>query len=107
MKTVPLKTALQILRTGKKVAVEYCTLDDKRDSGGDRKTLRNVWLSSADSLHKSDSKTTSATHTNSPSNHTNPMHFKNNTLNFRDKDGNYTKVHIALMEKIDNHIILL
>lgn len=97
-----LKTALQIIRTGKEVDIEACSYDEKRQKMGDRIVLKRVTLSTAP---------LSASEIESPSmdlvSGSNPWHTKNLTMNFRHRNGEITKVHVPLIEKLNHSQVVL
>ena len=101
---ISLKTALQIIRSGVPVTIECCSYDENRNKTGERLTLTDVTLSTLS--NSSSQMPTSAEYTNSlPGN--NPWHTKHLTLNFRHKNGELTKVHIPLIEKLNKNQVVL
>lgn len=101
---ISLKTALQIIRSGEPVTIECCSYDETRKNTGARLTLKDVTLSTAITSNNelpSNAQNISAL----PGN--NPWHSKHLTLNFRHRSGELTKVHIPLIEKLNNNQVVL
>lgn len=98
----PLKTALQIIRTGKEVDIEACSYDEKRNKMGDRIILKRVTLSTAP-ISASDIDSPSVEHVAG----SNPWHTKNLTMNFRHRNGEITKLHVPLIEKLNLSQVVL
>lgn len=98
----PLKTALQIIRAGNEVDIECCSYDDKREKYGDRIVLKRVRLSTVGS-----DEAAADTSKASFNDERNPWHTKHLTMNFRDRNGNITKVHVPLIEKLNHSQVVL
>lgn len=102
--SLSLKEALSLLRDGKPCTIEACSLDIDRNIGGERIVLQNVTLSGSSSANPLTSEHLKVVSSDPIKN---PWHRENLTLNFRHKSGEYTKVHIPLLESINGKQILL
>lgn len=98
---ISLRDALKIIKSGQTVNIEACSYDEARNKMGDRIILKNVTLSTISTAVARPSEN----NTDMPSN--NPWHTKHLTMNFRHKNGEMTKIHTPVIEKLNKSQVVL
>lgn len=88
---------LSDMNTGQPFSITYVTLDKKRGTGGQLRTLVNATKKSANMVMAG----SPATGTRKPN------HSDNGTINIVCADGSITKVHTRLITQFNNHDVAL
>ena len=102
-----LTEAMQILKRGEPCTITVCTLDLKRNKGGDRKEWQNVRLMQKDNPDEVIAEGSGGPAPDSAIAKRNPDHRGNHTINVRLMNDEIMKIHLPLMEKINGQRIAL
>lgn len=89
---------LSDMNTGLPFSITYVTLDKKRGTGGELRTLVNATKKSANMVMAGSSQVTGTRK---------PNHSDNGTINIVCADGSITKVHTRLITQFNNHDVAL
>ena len=100
---ITLREAINIIRSGVKFNIAFCTYDGKRKHGGNIEKYENCTILS----HVNENKKQNTIHTNSALVHKNPYHWQNDTINILLANNEIRKIHVHLIESINQFEIIL
>ena len=105
--TLSLYDAIRLLMRGEPCTITVCTLDQRRETGGDRKIWHDVRILTADNPGLSDTDTAAAPAGQPAPGSKHPNHPAHSTFNIRLANEEIMKIHLPLLERINGQRIAL